>query len=90
MADEHDSFELEDVIIDMSTEVEGETRRAADADATRCDPTVSSTPMWSSASTSPGRWSEGLIYRKYKFAVQRIWNVDDLDFTQDAEDWKRI
>jgi ribonucleotide reductase beta subunit family protein with ferritin-like domain len=32
----------------------------------------------------------GPVYRKYKFAINRIWNVDDLDFTQDAEDWKRI
>ena len=32
----------------------------------------------------------GPVYRKYKFAINRIWNVDDLDFSQDAEDWKRI
>ena len=33
---------------------------------------------------------EGPVYRKYKFAINRLWNVDDLDFTQDAQDWKRI
>ena len=32
----------------------------------------------------------GPVYRKYKFAINRVWNVDDLDFSQDAEDWKRI
>ena len=33
---------------------------------------------------------KGPIYRKYKFAINRVWNVDDLDFAPDAEDWKRI
>ena len=33
---------------------------------------------------------EGPVYRKYKFAINRMWNVDDLDFTQDAADWQRI
>ena len=33
---------------------------------------------------------KGPVYRKYKFAINRLWNVDDLDFTQDAKDWKRI
>ena len=33
---------------------------------------------------------EGPVYRKYKFAINRVWNVDDLDFTQDAADWQRI
>ena len=33
---------------------------------------------------------KGAVYRKYKFAINRVWNVDDLDFTQDVEDWKRI
>ena len=33
---------------------------------------------------------KGPMYRKYKFAVKKIWDVDDLDFTQDAADWKRI
>jgi ribonucleoside-diphosphate reductase beta chain len=33
---------------------------------------------------------KGPVYRKYKFAINRVWNVDDLDFSQDAEDWKRI
>ena len=32
---------------------------------------------------------KGPMYRKYKFAVKKIWDVDDLDFTQDAADWKR-
>jgi len=32
----------------------------------------------------------GPVYRKYKFAINRVWNVDDLDFTQDAADWERI
>ncbi len=32
----------------------------------------------------------GPVYRKYKFAIQRIWDVDDLDFSQDKEDWVRI
>ena len=27
---------------------------------------------------------KGPVYRKYKFAIKRIWDVDDLDFTQDA------
>lgn len=33
---------------------------------------------------------KGPVYRKYKFAIRRVWDVDDLDFTQDAEDWQRI
>jgi ribonucleoside-diphosphate reductase beta chain len=33
---------------------------------------------------------KGPVYRKYKFAINRVWNVDDLDFTQDANDWERI
>ncbi|MBM3666821.1 MAG: hypothetical protein FJW90_04960 [Actinobacteria bacterium] len=32
----------------------------------------------------------GPVYRKYKFAIDRVWNVDDLDFAQDAADWERI
>ena len=32
----------------------------------------------------------GRMYRKYKFAIKRIWDVDDLDFSQDKEDWARI
>ena len=32
----------------------------------------------------------GPVYRKYKFAINRVWNVDDLDFSPDAEDWRRI
>ncbi len=32
----------------------------------------------------------GPVYRKYKFAIDKIWNVDDLDFGQDVTDWKRI
>jgi len=32
----------------------------------------------------------GRIYRKYKFAIQRIWDVDDLDFSQDAKDWEGL
>ena len=33
---------------------------------------------------------KGPVYRKYKFAINRVWNVDDLDFSQDVEDWERI
>ncbi len=32
----------------------------------------------------------GPVYRKYKFAINRVWNVDDLDFAPDAKDWQRI
>lgn len=32
----------------------------------------------------------GPVYRKYKFAINRIWNVDDVDLSKDVEDWKRI
>lgn len=32
---------------------------------------------------------EGPVYRKYKYAIQRLWDVDDLDFTQDAADWEQ-
>ena len=27
---------------------------------------------------------KGPVYRKYKFAIDRVWNVDDLDFSPDA------
>jgi ribonucleoside-diphosphate reductase beta chain len=33
---------------------------------------------------------KGPVYRKYKFAIQRIWDVDELDFSRDAADWERI
>lgn len=33
---------------------------------------------------------EGPIYRKYQKAVRKHWSVEDLDFTQDADDWQRI
>ena len=33
---------------------------------------------------------KGPVYRKYKFAIQRIWEVDDLDFSRDGADWERI
>ena len=33
---------------------------------------------------------KGPVYQKYKFAIKKIWDVDDLDFTQDAADWERI
>ncbi len=33
---------------------------------------------------------KGRVYLKYKLAIRNVWNVDDLDFAQDAEDWKRI
>ena len=33
---------------------------------------------------------KGPVYRKYKFAIQRIWDVDDLDFSRDGADWERI
>ena len=32
----------------------------------------------------------GPTYRKYKFAIKKIWDVDDLDLTRDAADWERI
>jgi ribonucleoside-diphosphate reductase beta chain len=32
----------------------------------------------------------GPVYRKYKYAIKKIWDVDDLDLSQDAEDWNRI
>lgn len=32
----------------------------------------------------------GPIYRKYEKAINGVWNPRDLDFTQDAEDWKRV
>ena len=32
----------------------------------------------------------GPIYRKYEKAIRKVWSVGDLDFTQDAADWKRI
>ncbi len=32
----------------------------------------------------------GPIYRKYEKAMRKFWTVDDLDFTQDVQDWKRI
>src|SRR5262249_22463912 len=33
---------------------------------------------------------KGRVYTKYKLAIRNIWSVDDLDFSQDVEDWKRI
>ena len=33
---------------------------------------------------------KGAVYRKYKFAIKKIWDVDDLDFSQDAADRERI
>ena len=33
---------------------------------------------------------KGPVYRKYKYAIRRLWDVDDLDFTQDAADWEQI
>jgi ribonucleoside-diphosphate reductase beta chain len=33
---------------------------------------------------------EGLVYRKYQKAMRKFWSVEDLDFTQDALDWKTI
>ena len=33
---------------------------------------------------------EGPVYRKYQKAIRKFWSVEDLDFTQDAEDWSRI
>ena len=33
---------------------------------------------------------EGPVYRKYEKAIRKFWRVEDLDFTQDAEDWERI
>lgn len=33
---------------------------------------------------------EGPVYRKYQKAIRKFWSVEDLDFTQDAEDWNRI
>ena len=32
----------------------------------------------------------GPIYRKYEKALRKVWSVEDLDFTQDALDWKRV
>jgi ribonucleoside-diphosphate reductase beta chain len=32
----------------------------------------------------------GPVYRKYKFAINRVWNVDDVDLSQDVKDWGRI
>jgi ribonucleoside-diphosphate reductase beta chain len=32
----------------------------------------------------------GPVYRKYKFAINRVWNVDDVDLIRDIEDWQRI
>ena len=65
MAEEHDSFELEDVIIDMSTEVEtrGGGRLMADATRGDLDPDVVRRFHFT------GRWSKGPVYRKYKFAI---------------------
>ena len=69
----------------MATEVE--TRRGPAVSGAASDPGPGSS--WP-ASTSRARWSRGPFYRKYKFAINRVWNVDDLDFTQDAADWQRI
>ena len=33
---------------------------------------------------------EGSIYRKYEKAIRNTWNPQDFDYTQDAEDWRRI
>ena len=33
---------------------------------------------------------EGPVYRKYEKAMRKIWKVEDLEFEQDAQDWKRI
>jgi ribonucleoside-diphosphate reductase beta chain len=33
---------------------------------------------------------EGPIYRKYEKAIRKVWSVEDLDFTRDAQDWERI
>ena len=33
---------------------------------------------------------EGPVYRKYEKAIRKFWSVEDLDFTQDVEDWNRI
>jgi len=32
----------------------------------------------------------GPIYRKYEKAIATVWNPRDLDYSQDAEDWKRL
>jgi ribonucleoside-diphosphate reductase beta chain len=32
----------------------------------------------------------GPIYRKYEKAIRKVWSVEDLDFSQDALDWRRI
>jgi ribonucleoside-diphosphate reductase beta chain len=32
----------------------------------------------------------GPIYRKYEKAIRKMWSVEDIDFSQDVLDWKRI
>ena len=32
----------------------------------------------------------GPIYQKYQKAINAVWNPHDLDYAQDAADWKRI
>jgi len=32
----------------------------------------------------------GAIYRKYEKATGKVWDPKALDYTQDAEDWKRL
>jgi ribonucleoside-diphosphate reductase beta chain len=32
----------------------------------------------------------GVIYRKYQKAIRSIWNPRDIDYSQDAEDWKTL
>jgi ribonucleoside-diphosphate reductase beta chain len=32
----------------------------------------------------------GPVYRKYEKAIATVWNPRDLDYSQDAEDWKRL
>jgi ribonucleoside-diphosphate reductase beta chain len=33
---------------------------------------------------------EGPVYRKYEKAIRKFWSVEDLDFTQDAQDWAAL
>jgi ribonucleoside-diphosphate reductase beta chain len=33
---------------------------------------------------------KGRVYKKYKLAIRNIWDVDELDFSRDAEDWTRL
>ena len=32
----------------------------------------------------------GPIYRKYEKATRKVWDPKELDYTQEAEDWKRL